>query len=294
MLSSFELIFKITEYMYLICLFIAIIALYFICAPRYADWLYRPILFPRKKMDNHNNPPVLNGFNAESVIFRQPDGNDLCAWYYRHPKSKYTMLVSHGNYGNMLTHSYLAEALLAGGYSVFIYDYSGYGASTGVPDLPTITNDAEAAYDYLTIDKGVKADNIILYGESIGASITAHLAAVRNVRAIILQSGFSSLRAIATETFMPLKLYPRYLFPDGNLDTKTNIARVRAPILVLHGALDNVVPFHHAQIIFDSAWEPKQFSPFLECDHRNISFADRSKFIKVIDEFIDSLLKRSL
>jgi uncharacterized protein len=275
-------------------LLIAIIAIYFLFAPRLAAWFYRPVLFPRLRMANHDNPPIIEGIAGKPVKFLQANGNSLCGWFYRNANAKFTMLVSHGNFGNMLTHSYLTEALVGGGYSVFIYDYSGYGASTGLPDLTTITNDPEAAYDYLVQSEGLSHENIILYGESIGASIMAYLATVRKARAIICQSGFSSFRSIATEKLCLLKMYPEWLFPRHQLDTVKSLVDVQIPVLVIHGMKDTVVPYHHAQLIFEAASQPKELVAFSDCDHKNVTFANRERFLSDIQKFLVPLCKEKI
>lgn len=280
--------------MSLVCLFVAIIAIYVLFAPRLAAWFYRPFLFPRLAMANYEDPPAIEGIEAKAVKFLQGDGNHLCAWFYRNPKAEFTMLVSHGNLGNMQTHCYLTEALVEGGYSVFIYDYSGYGASTGLPDLNTVAKDAEAAYDYLVQTEGLSQENIILYGESIGAAISVYLAKVRKVRAIVCQSGFCSFRGIATEKMPFLKLYPEWLFPQHCLDTMTSIPNVQIPVLIVHGMKDTIVPFHHARIIFEAASQPKKLVAFPDCDHKNITFANRENFIQALHKFSLPLNKEKI
>ncbi len=244
-------------------------------------------------MASHENPPLMVGISARAITFLQADGNSLCAWFYVNPNAKFTMLVSHGNLGNMQTHSYLTEALIRAGYSVFIYDYSGYGASSGKPDLSTVTKDAEAAYDCLIGFGEQKAENIILYGESIGASVSAHLATVRAARAIICQSGFCSLRKIAVEKMPLLKIYPEFMFPHHSLDTITNIRSVKIPLLIMHGEKDDIVPFAHGQMIFASACEPKLLVSFSNCDHKNVTFADRGKFMDVLEKFLQPIIAQT-
>ncbi len=267
----------------------AIIVFYIVFAPRFAAWFYRPVLFPRLPMRSHEASPIIAGIKGKAIYFTQSDDNRLCAWYFRNPKSIYTMLVSHGNLGNIETHNYLTEGLLKAGTSVFIYDYSGYGASTGLPDLGSVTKDAEAAYDYLVEQEQVLAENIVLYGESIGAAITSHLAIVRRAKAIICQSGFISLRRIATEKIPLLYLYPDWLFPSHSLHTLNNLQQVNVPLLIMHGEKDIVVPFSHAESLFAGAPEPKQIIAFEKRGHKDMVFGDLGYFVSTIDVFLQSL-----
>jgi len=280
--------------MNLVLLLLAIIAIYIIFAPRLAAWFYRPILFPRIRMASHMEAPHFEGIKGEAVNFKQVSGNKLYAWFFRVPQARFTILVSHGNFGNIETHSYLGEALVKAGYSVFMYDYSGYGASTGLPDLTTVIDDAQAAYDYLIESQKLQAQNIILYGESIGAAISAHLATVRQARALICQSGFVSLRTIATEKLPMLRLYPDWLFPSHTLHTLNSLRNVSLPVLIMHGQKDSIVPFHHAQILYQAAQEPKRLVPFSECGHRNVSFANPDYFSKTVQNFIQTIYDQAL
>ncbi len=278
--------------MTMIYLFIVIVAVYLIFAPRFAAWFYRPFLFPRLAMPHHRDSPSIYGVKGAPVDFIQSNGNKLCAWYFRLAEAKETMLVSHGNLGNMKTHSYLTEGLLKAGFSVFIYDYSGYGASTGLPNLHTLSADAQAAYDYLVTVEKLVPENIVLYGESIGAAVAAHLATTREARALICQSGFASLRQIACETMPFLHLYPELLFPCRALDTSNSLANVNIPLLIMHGEKDSVIPFRHAEQLFELANEPKHLIPFEDCEHKDVVFARPEHFINTVQTFLQSASKK--
>src|ERR1700677_3602054 len=100
--------------------------IYLLLAPRFAAWLYRHMLFHPEPLLNHEEVPEIEGIGGQSVNIKQPDGHTLHAWFFQYPNARYTMLVSHGNRGNIATHDYLTAALLKHGVSVFMYDYCGY------------------------------------------------------------------------------------------------------------------------------------------------------------------------
>ena len=262
---------------------------YLAFAPRFAAWLYRPMLFHPEPLADSQSPPTYQGITGQSVYFLQADGNRLNAWLFSLPGAKFTAIVSHGNRGNIANRAYLIQALLKSGLSVFIYDYSGYGKSKGSPDLSGVTNDAQAAYDYLVQEKQLSPDHIILYGESLGAAISAHLPAFRKVRAIVYQSGFSSLQSIVYEKMPMLSIYPEMFFPSPPLDATKSFKSIHVPLLIVHGLKDTVVPYHHAEDVFRAAQEPKTLVCFESAAHSEFVLAEPQHFTLVLNKFIQSL-----
>jgi fermentation-respiration switch protein FrsA (DUF1100 family) len=242
-------------------LLVGLVVLYAVLCPRLNLALYRPLLFhPVPFVDEvDSQAPELSGVSGENIFFESEDGKQLYGWYYARPQSKYTVLLSHGNGGNVSYRQDTVEMLVKTGASVFIYDYRGYGRCTGVPDVEGICVDAKSAYDYLNVQRGIPADRIILYGESLGCAVTNYLATQRQCSGIILQSGFASLSRIATEIFPLLVLYPGPLLSDPPLDNLSIVRGPHPPLLVVHGRQDETVPFAHAAAVFKAASEPKRF-----------------------------------
>jgi len=275
--------------MYWLLIIMLLLAIYLLLAPRFAAWFYRPLLFHPEPLQNDAEAPVIEGIQGKPINFAQADGHKLHAWYFEYPQAEYTVLVSHGNRGNIATHDYLIAALLKHGVSVFMYDYCGYGASSGLPDLSTVTSNAEAAYDYLVKERLLPPDKLILYGESLGAAVSAHLATVRQAKAIIFQSGFSSLRKIAREKLPFVGLYPKVFFPQPPLDAVKSFKNIRIPVLVVHGLQDMLVPFHHAQAVFAAAAEPKQLVSFETGAHRDCILAETDRFNAAMQQFLKTI-----
>ena len=274
---------------YLLIILLLLAAIYLLLAPRFAAWFYRSMLFHPEPWQKSVEIPVIEGIQGESVDFTQPNGLKLHAWFFDLPQAKYTILVSHGNRGNIATHDYLIAALLKQGVSVFMYDYSGYGASSGLPNLSVVTSNAEAAYDYLVDIKKLSPDNLILYGESLGAAVSAHLATVRKAKAIIYQSGFSSLAKIAREKMPLMAIYPKMFFPKPQLDAVNSFKKISIPVLIVHGLQDVLVPIHHAKAVFAAAAEPKHLVFFETAAHRDCITADTESFNAAIQQFFKVL-----
>jgi uncharacterized protein len=275
--------------MYAVLLLSCLGFLYLLFAPRISPALYRSVLFHPMPLSAEDTPPELEGVTGEDVVFGQEKHYRLNGWYYRLPKSRFVVLVSHGNGGNISIRPSLLEAILQSGCSVFIYDYCGYGKSEGSPDLQNIVEAGECAYHYLITKQGYKPEDIIVYGESLGAAVSACLAERCKTGGLIIQSGFSSLYSIAVEAIPFFAIYPRFLFPDADFDTANRVARLKVPILVIHGTLDEIVPVHHGRNIYDSASEPKTILILDGAGHNDITDDYRDEFVKAVRKFVSSL-----
>jgi len=158
-----------------------------------------------------------------------------------------------------------------------------------LPDLQNIVEAGECAYSYLLSKQGYKPEEIIVYGESLGGAVSACLAERCKTGGLIIQSGFSSLYGIAVEAIPFFAIYPRILFPAADFDTANRVARVKVPVLVIHGTLDSIVPVHHGQKIYDSASEPKSILLVQGAHHTDISDLYRHDFVKALRQFVSSL-----
>ncbi|HEY9716477.1 MAG TPA: alpha/beta hydrolase [Trichormus sp.] len=270
---------------------VGLLALYVVLCPRLNYTLYRPLLFHPVSLvgSDINDVPEIAGVKGESVKFKNPDGDMLYGWYFNKPGATYTVLLSHGNGGNVTYRQDTIGVLLNTGASVLIYDYRGYGNSEGLPTVAGICDDAVAAYDYLTKDRGVAPNHTILYGESLGCAVTTNLSTRRKCAGIIIQSGFASLNQIATEMFPVLAIYPGRLLADPPLDNLSILKEQHAPLLIVHGQQDEVVPFSHASAVFRAASEPKQFLQLPTCGHCDISVLAVPEFSHALTEFFATL-----
>ena len=172
-------------------------AIYLGLAPRVATPLYRSMLFhPDRYPAGNYDLDSIEGISRKDVFFTSADGTRIHGWYFALPGAGKTILFHHGNAGNVSSRAPLIRLLLLAGASVLIYDYRGYGLSEGIPSVKGICDDGCAAFDYLTEVEGVNHDEIINYGESLGCAVACQVCTVRRGCALILQSGFSSLRKI--------------------------------------------------------------------------------------------------
>lgn len=193
-------------------------------------------------------------------------GERLVVWRLPARAGRPTLLYFHGN-GDPLTYrSGRIGSFEAEGYGVYMMAYRGYSGSTGTPSEKAIVTDAKLAYDALRAE-GVKAEDIILYGESMGTSVALQTALEKPAAALILESPFTSM-VDAWRRFVPF--LPVGLLLTDRYDSLSVIDRLEMPLLVMHGMRDRLVSFALGKRLFEAAPEPKRFEVFPEAGHTNL------------------------
>jgi abhydrolase domain-containing protein 17 len=172
----------------------------------------------------------------------------ISAVYLPNSQSRYTILYIHGNAEDLGDIRPVLARLHQQGFSVFAYDYRGYGTSNGIPGEANAYRDADAAYTYLTKQLKIPADRIIIYGRSIGGGSATELATRYSVAGLILESTFTS----AFRVILPFPILPFDKFT--NLD---KLKKIHCPILVMHGQADKIIPFQHGRSLYAASPEPK-------------------------------------
>jgi fermentation-respiration switch protein FrsA (DUF1100 family) len=170
-------------------------------------------------------------------------------------------LFLHGNAGNIGQRADHIAEIAAAGSDVLIIDYRGYGRSQGHPSERGLSMDADAAYDYLA----AKGKPIVLHGESLGSAVAVELATRHPIAGLILESPFTSLRAEAN-TVLPV-IGPLVVW---GFDSKSRIARVHAPLLLIHGDHDQTVPYRLGRELYEAAPGPKTLWTVPGGDHNDL------------------------
>jgi hypothetical protein len=197
------------------------------------------------------------GLEYEKVQLKTPDNLLLSAWYIPAKDAEFTILFCHGNGGNMMHRLDTLNIFYELGINCLIFDYRGYGASQGKPTEQGVYADARTAYDWLINEKKISPENIILFGRSIGGSVSAHLANNVKVKGVILESCFTSYADIGRKfyPYMPVKLLAKYSF-----NTFEYVKKLKCPILVIHSRNDEIIPFELGLRLYEQAAnEPKEF-----------------------------------
>ncbi len=196
------------------------------------------------------------GLNFENVVFKSADGLLLSGWYIPADSSKPTLLFCHGNGGNMMHRLDSINILYNLGLNCFVFDYRGYGSSEGKISEEGTYLDVRAAYKWLTEEKKVSPDDIIIFGRSLGGSIAAQLASKVQAKALVVESAFTSYVDIGRKfyPYMPVRWFARFSYR-----TIDYVRDVRCPVMMIHSRNDEVVPFEFGLEIYEAANEPKEF-----------------------------------
>lgn len=201
----------------------------------------------------------LAGF--DDVVLLTQDGERLVGWYKAPEPGKALVLYFHGNGGSLWNRRFRARLLAEDGRGLFMISYRGYSGSSGVPSEMGLRRDARAAYDWLA--QRFPPGRIVLYGESLGTGVAVRLAVERKVAGLVLDAPFTSTADVAEHHFWYL---PVWLLRDQYRSIDL-IGRLDAPLLVVHGERDGVVPIALGERLFAAAPEPKRFVRIPGGDH---------------------------
>lgn len=227
--------------------------------------------------------PQAYGLDFESVNLSTEDGETLRAWWVPAQDARGTILFFHGNAGNI---SHRIDYLLMFrklGYATLIFDYRGYGNSTGSPTEEGTYRDAAAAWRWLTQTRGIGPGDIVYAGESLGGAVASWLAVRHPPRALVLMSTFTSAPDLGAQVypFIPVRLISRFRY-----DNMSHVRQIKVPMLVAHSRDDDIVPFAHGRQIFEAACEPKQLLE-MRGGHNDGFIFMREEWVKVLAAFLE-------
>jgi fermentation-respiration switch protein FrsA (DUF1100 family) len=227
----------------------------------------RLLFFPVVAADEWLEPP---NARVQDVELQSADGCRIHAWWCpteNWEPSQGAVLYCHGNAGNLSDRAAgIARWQEQLNHAVLIFDYPGYGRSSGRPSERGCYAAADAAYDWLTQTVKVPAEKILLYGGSLGGGVALDLASRRPHRAVVLVSTFTSIPEMAQTLYpwLPARWLVRNRF--DNLD---KVAKCTRPIFIAHGTADRTVPFSQGERLYAATPEPKQFYVLEGYDHNH-------------------------
>ena len=229
--------------------------------------------------------PDQASMDYQDVYLQTSDGVQLNGWFVPAEADRGTVLMFHGNGGN-ISHRIDTIAIFHDlGYNAMIIDYRGYGRSEGSPSEQGTYRDAEAVWRYLTHKRKIDPKQIVIFGRSLGGAVAAWLAVEKHSAGLIVESAFTSVpdRGAELYKFLPVRLLARI-----NYNTLGRIGKLRCPLLVIHSADDEIIPYHHGQKIFAAAKEPKRFQE-ISGGHNDGFMTSESVYTECISEFLDSV-----
>jgi fermentation-respiration switch protein FrsA (DUF1100 family) len=245
-----------------------------------AGMLYLPNL-PGRNLDA---TPDAIGLAFEDVTLETSDGVSVHGWFVPGESGR-VLLYFHGNAGNISHRLYSIREWRDLGLSVFIIDYRGYGQSSGKPTEKGLYRDGETAWRYLTGERGIAPQNIVLFGRSLGGSVASWLAAQERPAGLIVESSFTSVPDIGQEAYpwLPVRWLTRFKH-----ETRDEVGKVTSPVLVVHSRDDEIIPFHHGEAIFAAANEPKTFLE-IRGGHNDGHAVSATVYRDGMQEFLNSL-----
>ena len=245
----------------------------------------RLIFFP--SADLERTPRDL-GLSYENILFQVKNNIRLHGWFLPREKPRYALLFLHGNAGNISDRLEKARGWVHRNVSVLLLDYRGYGKSQGqIKHGDDLIKDGEAAVKWLCEKKNYSSDQIILYGESIGAVPAIELASREKFKAIILEAPFTYIKELAKKHY---GMAPDFMLQDFLMDNESKISGLKSPIFILHGTEDEVVPFEMGNRLFQKAPAPKQFLAISGAHHNDITDVGGSDFYEKPFRFVTNEL----
>ncbi len=247
--------------------------------------LYSKFLYPATK-DVYRSPKYY-GWDFEEVIL-ESNHFKTYGWYIP-PDSEPIgyVLFSHGNAGNIADRLESVGIFRKMGLAVLVYDYGGYGKSTGKPSEKRCCEDAYLMWKWLTEIKKIPTDKIILFGRSLGGAVTADLATRVNCAGVILESTFLSTIDVGRDIF---GWVPKSFAMGNEFNTKDKLSKIKSPVLVVHSPEDRLVKFYHGRKIYELIESEKYFLE-IRGDHNDGFIITGEKYLNGLKSFIYKVLK---
>jgi pimeloyl-ACP methyl ester carboxylesterase len=232
----------------------------------------------------------LSGLPLEEVWLPVDESVTVFGWFVDAGPTKPVLLWCHGNAGNISHRLENIRELYRRGLSVFIFDYRGYGRSTGSLSEPGMYQDALACYDYVLYQRKIASDRIVLFGRSLGACVAGEVAIHRPSAGVILEGAFPSIQSMSDQHYLGL---PARWFVDVEFNLVQKIGKFHLPVLVIHGEKDSIVPVELGRQVFNAAHEPKQWYGVPGADHNDVPFVGGNPYFQEIMSFVQTVVTKS-
>lgn len=210
------------------------------------------------------NRTTAHADDMKIITLHTQDGLNLMSWYKPAYTHQPTVLILHGNAGNIATRMTLARSLMDAGLGVLLLEYRGYGGNPGQPTEQGFYQDARAAMNFLH-QQSIQNKDIILYGESLGTGVATKLATEYKVAAVILQSPYTSLTALGRYHYPWI-----FIKPWDKFDSLSRITQISSPLLILHGKKDTLVPYQQGLQLFNAAHQQKFMISYPQKGHHRL------------------------
>jgi len=264
---------------YLIILLLTFVIIYFLIVV--LTYIFQRNLLYHPKENNYHGDKLL--VKIDKIKIKTRDNIELISWYHNKDSANYkTVLFLHGNAGSLENRIHKINHFKNMNVNFLIVAWRGFSGNKGKPTEKGLYEDARSAINWLNL-KGVNEKNIIIYGESLGTGVAVEIAQNKNFAGIILESPFTSMINAGKDKypFLPVKI----LLKD-KYESEKKIKNIKSPILIMHGKVDNIVPFYMGEKMYELANEPKH-SYFSEYDDHMMEY--NAKLLNTLKNFIYSL-----
>ncbi|MDB9822811.1 alpha/beta hydrolase [Deltaproteobacteria bacterium] len=271
-----SILFMPIKWQYIILLIIFAITICYIFYPKIENFF---VFYPQSSFDF--TPEELR-LDYKDVYFNSEDGEKLHGWFFPLKGEYPVILFCHGNAGNISHRLDNIRLLTERNLQVFIFDYRGYGKSSGSPSEKGIYMDGRAAYDYLADKEHIPPEKIVLFGRSLGGSVAIDLALNRDAGSIIVESAFVSTKDMAKTMFLFNML--SFVLPR-NYNNLEKISKISIPKLIIHSEDDEIVPFSMGKKLFEASREPKYFFSIKGAGHNDTYMDGGEKYLRTFASF---------
>ena len=247
----------------------------------FSTYIFQRNLLYHPTENNYFGDKIL--VDVEKIKIRTQDNIQLVSWYHKKNLNKYkTILFLHGNAGSLENRIHKINHFKDMNINFLIIAWRGFSGNEGKPTEKGLYEDARSAVRWLK-SNGVGENNIIIYGESLGTGVATEIAQNKNFAGVILESPFTSMVDAGKDKYpyLPVKL----LLKD-KYESDQKIKNIKSPVLIMHGKVDNIVPFHMGEKMYELANEPKYYY-FSEYDDHMMEYNE--KLLKVLKDFVSSL-----
>jgi len=246
-----------------------------------STYLFQRNLLYHPTENNYSGDQLL--VSVEKIKIKTKDNIELLSWYHNKNNNDYkTILFLHGNAGTLENRIHKINHFKDMNINFLLVAWRGFSGNKGKPTEKNLYEDARSALQWLE-SKGIKENNIIIYGESLGTGVATEIAQNKNFAGIILESPFTSMIEAGKDKYPYLPV--KFLLKD-KYESEKKIKNIKSPILIMHGKVDNIVPFYMGKKMYELANNPK-YSYFSEYDDHMMEYNE--KLLNVLKKFIYSL-----
>ena len=211
------------------------------------------------------------------IVMVPTNGGSIATLYLPNPGAAVTVLYAHGNAEDLGQLAPLLDELRRTGFAVLAFDYRGYGMSTGgPPSAAGATSDMEAVYRHAVEKLKIPPSRLVFYGRSVGSGPATDLAARVPIGGLVLESAFVSAFRVLTKVSV---------LPFDRFHNLRHVRRVHAPILVIHGTDDEVIPLSHGRRLYEAARQPKQAFWVEGAHHNDVPIVAGSRYWSTLAAF---------